>query len=170
MEMPHAPTLVPAPIGRDPAPPESNLGWLLAQASHALATELTAALEEFSVTPRSHCVLTAALTGEHTQKQLADAIGVDKTTMVVTLDALEEAGLAERVPSKADRRARVIRVTPAGRRLVAKCERVVARIQADVLASLPARQREPFLDALSGLVFGRLSRPTPCGGQVRRRS
>jgi len=49
MEMPHAPTLVPAPIGRDPVPPESNLGWLLAQASHALATELTAALGKFAV-------------------------------------------------------------------------------------------------------------------------
>lgn len=161
-----------APVPPDGVPPapDSNLGWLLAQAGHALTTELTAALEGLSVTPRGHCVLSVALTGGHTQKQLAEAIGIDKTTMVVTLDSLEEAGLAERVPSETDRRARVIRVTPAGKRLVAKGERVVAGIQADVLASLPARQREQFVDALSDLVHGRLCTPAACEGPVRRRS
>jgi len=155
---------------RTPPPPDSNLAWLLTQAGHTLATELTAALEQFSVTPRGHCVLSVALTGEHTQKQLAEAIGIDKTTMVVTLDALEEAGLAERVPSKTDRRARVIRVTPAGKRLVAKGDRVVADIHAEVLASLPVPQRQQFVDALSTLVHGRLSAPVACERLVRRPS
>ena len=43
-------------------------------------------------------------------------IGLDKTTMVVTVDELERAGLAERQASSTDRRARIIKVTPAGRR------------------------------------------------------
>lgn len=160
----------PAPVNGAPPSPDSNLGWLLAQAAHALATELTAALEALNVTPRGHCVLSVALTGAHTQKQLAEAIGLDKTTMVVTLDALEEAGLAERVPSETDRRARVIRVTSAGKRLVTQGERVVEDIQAEVLASLPGRQREQLVDALSSLVHGRLSTPATCEGPVRRRS
>ena len=165
-----APSKTAAPANGRPPSPDANLGWLLAQASHTLATELTAALEELSVTPRGHCVLSTALTGEYTQKQLAEAIGLDKTTMVVTLDALEAAGLAERVTSDVDRRAHVIRVTPAGKRLVAQGERVVADVQADVLASLPAREREQFLDALCGLAHGRLSTPTACESVVRRRS
>ncbi|MEK8105286.1 MarR family winged helix-turn-helix transcriptional regulator [Micromonospora sp. M12] len=41
---------------------------------------------------------------------------MDKTTMVVTLDQLERAGLAERRPVPTDRRARLVAVTPAGRR------------------------------------------------------
>jgi len=159
-----------APETGAPAPPDANLGWLLSQAAHTLNTELTAALEALSVTPRGHCVLSVALTGEHTQKQLADAIGLDKTTMVVTLDALERAGLAERIPSETDRRARVIRVTPAGRRLIAKGERVIAEIQAGVLASLPDGEREQFVDALSQLVHGRLSEPAVCRRPVRRRA
>jgi len=166
-----APTSETAPSAGDtPPPPDSNLSWLLAQAGHTLTTELTAALEKFSVTPRGHCVLSVALTGEHTQKQLAEAIGLDKTTMVVTIDALEKAGLAERVPSESDRRARVIRVTAAGKRLVAKGDRVVADIHAEVLSSLPARQREQFVAALSTLVHGRLSEPVACERLVRRRS
>ena len=61
-----------------------------------------------------HCVLYHALGGEFTQIQLAEQCALDKTTMVVTMDALEKAGLAERRPSPTDRRARIIAVTDAG--------------------------------------------------------
>ena len=97
-----------------PAPLCDNLCWLLSRASWTLTTELTAALEDLGVSPRAHAVLAAAATGEHSQTQLARIVGLDKTTMVVTLDELEAAGLAERRPSPTDRRARVIAVTPAG--------------------------------------------------------
>ena len=104
------------PERQAPAPPAENLAWLLAQASHALTIEMTAALEDLGLSPRGHCVLSTAMTGEFTQTELAHAIGLDKTTMVVAMDDLEAKGLAERRPSKADRRARVIAVTKAGRR------------------------------------------------------
>ncbi len=87
----------------------SDLGWLLAQAQHVLATELTAALAPLEVAPRDVCALTTAAGASHTQIELARAVGVDKTTMVVMLDELEAAGLAERRPSPADRRACVER-------------------------------------------------------------
>jgi MarR family transcriptional regulator, transcriptional regulator for hemolysin len=152
-----------------PERPEENLGWLLATVSHAFTTELTAALEAVSVSPRAHCVLSAALQGEYSQTALAHAVGLDKTTMVVTIDALERAGLVERRMSSQDRRARVISVTEAGRRKVAEGERIVARVQADVLGSLPAGQREAFMGALQGLVGDRLCAPAECGHAVRRR-
>lgn len=160
--------LAEAPEGAPPAP--ENLNWLLARVSHALATETTAALERFSVTPRAHCVLSTALKGTYTQQALADAIGLDKTTMVVAIDALEAQGLAERLPAENDRRARVIKVTPAGKRLVAKGEREVGRIQADVLATLPARERAALIEALSRLADGRLSAPAACEHAPRRRA
>ena len=61
--------------------------------------------------------------GELTQSQLAELCALDKTTMVVTLDELERAGLAERRPSSTDRRARIIAVTEAGERIVARGRR-----------------------------------------------
>jgi MarR family transcriptional regulator, transcriptional regulator for hemolysin len=153
-----------------PATPGTDLVFLLSQASHALMTELTARLAEFGISPRAHCVLAKALTGELTQGQVAELCALDKTTMVVTLDALERAGLAERRPSGSDRRARIIAVTEAGERVSAAADGIVALTYADVLAALPERQRDAFVDALERLVDGRLSKPPACDKPPRRRA
>jgi MarR family transcriptional regulator for hemolysin len=146
-----------------------NLGWLLGQANFALATELAAALAPLGVSTRGYCVLAAAMTEDHTQTELAHVVGLDKTTMVVTVDELEEAGLAKRRPSSTDRRARVVSVTEAGERKVAEARKVIDRVQADVLATLPASARTRFLDALNQLVSDRLSEPVECSPPLRRR-
>jgi DNA-binding MarR family transcriptional regulator len=145
-----------------------NLNWLLSQAHYALASELARAFQPLGLTPRGHSVLGAAGTGKHTQKQLAELVGLDKTTMVATLDELEEAGLAERVPSATDRRAYVIEVTPAGRRAFEAASKVIAEVQADVLASLGADAGGVLLETLGRLVRERLSEPQSCKA-VRRR-
>jgi DNA-binding MarR family transcriptional regulator len=147
-----------------------DLAWLLANVSHALTTEMTAALEDLSVTPRAYCVLGAAMQGEYTQTALAQAIGLDKTTMVVTIDALERAGLVERRTSREDRRARVIAVTEAGVEKVAEGERIVDQISDDVLSTLPAETRAAFMDGLRQLAAERLCSATPCVKPVRRRA
>jgi MarR family transcriptional regulator for hemolysin len=152
-----------------PEPLASDLCWLLARASHALTTELTAALEESGISPRDHSVLATATTGAYTQTELARLVGLDKTTMVVTLDELEAAGLAERRPSKADRRARVIAVTKTGERKVREADRILDQVRDDVLDSLPGPERQVFLRALGRLACGRLSEPVPCAQTVRRR-
>jgi MarR family transcriptional regulator, transcriptional regulator for hemolysin len=147
----------------------SDLCWLLARASHALTTESTAALEESGISPREHAVLATAVTGAHTQIELARIVGLDKTTMVVTVDALEAAGLAERRPSSSDRRAHVVEVTKAGARKVREAEAVLQRVRDDVLGILDPAERAAFLSALSQLACGRLSDPVPCAHAVRRR-
>jgi MarR family transcriptional regulator for hemolysin len=127
---------------------------------------MSAGLESLGVSPRAQCVLTQALSGEHTQIELARKIGLDKTTMVVTIDELERLGLAERRPSKTDRRARVIVVTKAGKEKVREGKRVADRIRREVLETLPEDQREPFLQALAGLVHGRYGDGAiGCGGK-----
>jgi MarR family transcriptional regulator, transcriptional regulator for hemolysin len=146
-----------------------DLMFLLSQASHALETEMTAALHALGISPRAHCVLTHALRGELTQSQVADTCALDKTTMVVTMDELEKAGLAERRLSGTDRRARIIAVTKDGERIVAEANAIVARIYAEVLAALPAGQRDAFVAGLAQLVGGRLSTPAKCERPVRRR-
>jgi MarR family transcriptional regulator, transcriptional regulator for hemolysin len=153
------------------APPLSaNLCWLLSTASHSLTTELTRAMEGLGVSPRGFSVLTTALSGAYTQTELARMIGLDKTTMVVTLDELEAAGLAERRPSATDRRARVIAVTEAGERKVREAEEIAARTNEDVLGVLDPEEREAFRGALTRLVCDRLSEPVACAKPVRRRA
>src|ERR1700760_379783 len=145
-----------------------NLNWLLTQAHYALASELAAALEPLGLTPRGHAVLGAALTGAHTQKQLADLVGLDKTTMVATLDERERDGLARRGPSESDRRAHVVQVTPEGRKKVTAANRIAKRVEADVLDSLGDAAGEDFVATLGRVGRERLSKPVACKG-VRRR-
>jgi MarR family transcriptional regulator for hemolysin len=157
-------------MGTDAPENTDDLMFLLSQASHVLLTELTAGLASLGITMRHYCVLQRALPGELSQIRLAELSGMDKTTMVVTVDELERAGLAERRPSATDRRARIIAVTEAGERMVAKAHTVVTGIYADVLGTLPDGERESFLSGLNRLVGGRLSTPVPCDRPVRRRS
>jgi DNA-binding MarR family transcriptional regulator len=145
-----------------------NLNWLLTQAHYALASELAVALEPLGLTPRGHAVLGAAQTGVHTQKQLADLVGLDKTTMVATLDELERAGLARRVPSESDRRAHVVRVTPEGRRKVTAANKIAKRVDATVLGALGEETGDELIATLGRLVRERLAEPAACRG-VRRR-
>jgi MarR family transcriptional regulator for hemolysin len=145
-----------------------DLSFLFSQASHVLATRMAAAFAETDITPREYCVLFHAQEAERTQIQLAKISDLDKTTMVVTVDELERAGLAERRPSSTDRRARIIAVTDAGERAVAEGMKVADRVHRDVLAALPEDQREVFVGALTGLVGGHLSTPVETEHSVRR--
>jgi DNA-binding MarR family transcriptional regulator len=121
---------------------------------------MTAALADIAITPREFCVLSHALKGDMTQIRLAELSALDKTTMVVTLDKLEKAGLAERRLSHTDRRARIVAVTPAGKRAVGKAQGIVARMYSSVLSVLPADDRDMFLRSLSTLVASRLAQPS----------
>ena len=146
----------------------NNLSWLLSQAHYALASEVHEAFAPLGITGRSYNVLATAMTGSYTQTELAELVGLDKTTMVVTMDDLESQGLAERQPAEHDRRARVIAVTPAGERKVAEARAVIERIQEDVLSTLPARQREALLRGLGELVCNRLGGSAGCSPLRRR--
>jgi MarR family transcriptional regulator for hemolysin len=155
------------------APAESclsgNLGWLLGHASHVLATELAVALAPLGLGSRGFCVLSSAAGRELTQKDLAAEVGIDKTTLVVTLDELEHLGLARRTTSSSDRRARVISVTEAGLEKVAQGQAIVEAVQRDVLGALPAHEREAFLSALRRLARERLAEAPACTVAPRRR-
>jgi MarR family transcriptional regulator for hemolysin len=145
-----------------------DLSFLLSHTSHVLNTRLTAALAEIGMTVRGHCVLMHALPGELTQIELAKLSDLDKTTMVVTLDELEAAGLAERRPAATDRRARIVVVTDEGRRVAAAGEQIVDRVHGEVLAALPAADRDVFASALVRLAAGYLATPAEGERPVRR--
>jgi len=145
-----------------------DLSFLLAHASHVLSTRMTAAFAEIGMTPRAYCVLNHALSGEYTQVELAKLSDLDKTTMLNTLDELERDGYAERRLSPADRRARIVAVTPAGAEVVAAGHRIADRVHGEVLAALPEESRQVFVDALVSLVGGLLAEPVECERPVRR--
>lgn len=151
-----------------PTRTESDLSFLLDHTSHVLRTQMAAALAELDLTARMHCVLVHALEEERTQIQLAELGDMDKTTMVVTVDALEKAGLAERRPSTADRRARIIAVTDKGAEVAQRSQEIVDGVHRTVLNSLPEEAREALLNALKLLVDGQLAAPSEAPPTARR--
>lgn len=151
-----------------PSRTETDLSFLLDHTSHVLRTKMAAALAEIGLTPRMHCVLVHALEEERTQIQLAELGDMDKTTMVVTVDALEKAGLAERRPSSADRRARIVAVTEKGAEVAAHSQRIVDGVHRDALHAVPDDEREVLVRALKRLVEGHLSVPAEVPQAPRR--
>ncbi|XVQ11746.1 MarR family winged helix-turn-helix transcriptional regulator [Spirillospora sp. CA-255316] len=145
-----------------------DMSFLLQHTGHVLRTQVAAALEEVGLTPRMHCVLVHAQEEERTQIQLAEIGDMDKTTMVVTVDALEKAGYAERRPSSKDRRARIIGVTERGAEIAERSKAIVDRVHAEVLGALPEDERAVFVRALERLVTGHLADPADCPRPVRR--
>jgi DNA-binding MarR family transcriptional regulator len=151
-----------------PARTEPDLSFLLDHTSHVLRSRMAAALAEIGLTARMHCVLVHALEEERTQAQLAEIGDMDKTTMVVTVDALEEAGLAQRRPSSRDRRARIIAVTEEGARVAQQSQRIVDGVHRDALQGLSSEDREVLLRLLNQLVSGYLAAPVETPHPVRR--
>ncbi|GAA3440656.1 hypothetical protein Pve01_01710 [Planomonospora venezuelensis] len=151
-----------------PARAEPDLSFLLDHTSHVLRTRMAAALAEIGLTARMHCVLVHALEEERTQIQLAEIGDMDKTTMVVTVDALEKAGLAERRPSGTDRRARIVAVTEKGAQVAKRSQEIVDGVHRAALDALPADEREALLRALSRLVSDHLATPAEAPQAARR--
>nr|WP_225954432.1 MarR family transcriptional regulator [Kibdelosporangium phytohabitans] len=79
--------------------------------------ELTAAaLRPYGINGRELAVMLVLATGEPaSQQQAAQRLGVDRTTMVALLDALETKELVSRHPHEEDRRRNVVELTEAGR-------------------------------------------------------
>ncbi|WP_244929619.1 MarR family winged helix-turn-helix transcriptional regulator [Nocardioides sp. W7] len=145
-----------------------DLSFLLNQSSYAFAAQLGGALSGLGLTVREFCVLMKAAEGERTQNAVAELAGLDKTTMVSTLDGLEKAGLAERRVSSSDRRARVVAVTPKGRKLLQRAYEVVDEAVESSLSVLDDATRRTFLEALTVLVVGPWATPQHTAPQRRR--
>ena len=71
------------------------------------------------------------------QKELAQALMLDSSSVVRLLDGLEAAGLVERTAIE-DRRAKAVRLTDAGRATVVQVERVVDDARRRYLADVSA--------------------------------
>lgn len=151
-----------------PARTQPDLSYLLDHTGHVLRSRMAAALAEIGLTARMHCVLVHALEEERTQIQLAEIGDMDKTTMVVTVDALEAAGLAERRPSTRDRRARIIAVTEKGAEVAAESQRIVDQVHGEALTALPKEERAVLVRAMERLAGGHLADPVECPQPVRR--
>lgn len=107
------------------------------------------------ITPVQYAALqTVANQPEVDQRTLAALAGLDTSTLGSVIDRLEARGLIERRASASDRRVRLLRLTPAGRRTLDGLIPAMRRAQRRILAPLPAAQQREFMRMLKALVAG----------------
>ncbi|MEU4193834.1 MarR family winged helix-turn-helix transcriptional regulator [Kribbella sp. NPDC026611] len=143
-----SPDTAAAPVrGVEPsgAPVEADLGWALGVVFRRYAKASGVALEGVPGGPRGYQVLaTTKAEGPKRQLDLAAQLGVDRTVMTYLLDDLEKAGLVQRRPDPADRRARLIAPTEQGTDLLCQLELRLRATEDEVLGVLDDSERESF--------------------------
>src|SRR6476661_496719 len=95
--------------------------------------------------------LARALVAREEPALLAQDINADKSRIIGVLDDLQQRELIKRQPDAADRRVHLLSLTPAGDRLRRSVEAAIRRSEEEVLATLPADDREAFLRSLKSL-------------------
>src|SRR5580704_7054361 len=134
----------PAPDAADCAL-SNDLGWALGVVFRGYVKATHEALADLPGGPRGYQVLAAADGDEHgSQLALAQHLGIDRTVMTYLLDDLETAGLIERRPDPADRRARRIVATDQGTELLTELDGRLRAAEAYLLAPLDQEARESF--------------------------
>ncbi|WP_176083778.1 MarR family transcriptional regulator [Martelella sp. HB161492] len=91
------------------------------------------------------------------QKELAERIGLDGSTLVRTLDILSRDGQIERLHDPADRRARRIMLTDKGKASVVRIRKVLVAAETEMLADVDDDEIEALLDAFDK-IDGRLKK------------
>lgn len=150
-------------------PPIADLGekpgHLIRRAHQLTAAIFDAATSRHRVTPTQHVVMTALYKHPRVdQATLAALVALDKVTVGLLVGRLEARGLVRRVDSSVDRRARVLTLAPAGRRLLAAMQSGVRRSQAELLAPLSPAQKKQFY-----VIMRRIVGMTPPYKNNRRR-
>jgi DNA-binding MarR family transcriptional regulator len=131
----------------------TRLGYLLKHAQARMAELTGAVLEPLGVSGREMGVLLTIAEGEPpSQQQVALRLGVDRTTMVAILDALEGKGLLSRRPHVEDRRRNVMELTETGKRTLRAAVRASDEAEAEFLAALGAPAARRFRDSLQLIV------------------
>jgi DNA-binding MarR family transcriptional regulator len=124
---------------------QSDLGWALGVLLRGYAKGAQSVIADMPGGPRGYQVLSSAVDGASTtQLALANRLGIDRTVMTYLLDDLEKAGVIERQPDPADRRARRIVATDAGLATLCELQRKLRHIEDRVLSALPDDERAQF--------------------------
>ena len=153
------PSRAPAPARKPGRLDDSGLFHLVGYATSRAALELrkvfTQHMEAFGLTTPQFSILMLVFdNGDVNQKQLGQALDISPPNMAVTIDKLVERGWVERVRSTQDRRAMQIHLTPRGRELVERAEKIAATMENPALRMLSAAERALLIELLLKVAGG----------------
>ncbi|MEV6637284.1 MarR family transcriptional regulator [Actinoplanes sp. NPDC051470] len=97
-------------------------------------------------------LMALARVGPATQSRLVTELDGDKSTMMRTVDELEEAGLAERQAVPGDRRARAVALTALGRKRLAEARTIADDVAGRLFGDMAAGEQLALRDLLASVV------------------
>jgi DNA-binding MarR family transcriptional regulator len=110
-----------------------------------VAVKLFLARVGVDMTPVQFAALAAAAQRPRIdQARLSELIGYDRATIGGVIGRLESRGWLRRSASRADRRVRLVHITPSGRKALARALPAVRSVQHRLLESLDAAERRRF--------------------------
>jgi MarR family transcriptional regulator for hemolysin len=127
-----------------------RLGSMLAQTARQWRRAVNVRLQPYGLTEATWLPLLRLARAETPmrQKDLAASLGLDGSSVVRLLDALQAAGLVERRESADDRRAKAIVLTPQGQATVEQVERIAGQVRDEALNGIPESDIERTYELL----------------------
>ena len=125
------------------------IGYHLRRAQVHFFADFARTMAEAQVTPGQFGVL--SLIGANpgmTQSALARAVGIERSTMVAVIDALQSRGLVERAPSPVDRRSYALVLTDQGKALLERLIPMVRAHERRLARKLVPEERERLIELL----------------------
>lgn len=138
---------------RDPeSNPETGVGYLLHRAHARIREAMLAVLDGTGLNLGQLAVLGAlAKTPGLTQTQLCNASGIEKSSMVLFLDALQAEGWIVRRPHPQDRRAHAVFLTEQGAQRLAVAAPQLQAVERSFLEPLGNDERKQLIEYLRRL-------------------
>ncbi len=105
------------------------------------------------LTPRQYAILLTVAQNEGlSQTQLVELTGIDRSTLADVVRRMLKKGLLQRRRTRDDARAYAVKLTDEGARVLKTHDPMARRVDERILSSLPAQQRDRFLQDLSAIV------------------
>jgi DNA-binding MarR family transcriptional regulator len=132
-------------------------------------TAIAEAIDGSGLTPLQYAVLRHIdYEGATYQGGLAGRLGIDQSNASILVEQLVSAGLIDRQVDGADRRARFLRLTKEGNKLVRRLRPKTMAANHRLLGVLQPAEREVFLDLLIRVVEGNRELDRPGAGRRKR--
>ena len=126
-----------------------DLGQALGSVLRSYLDNARDGLSELPGGPRGYQVMSVVSDGAcSNQAMIAERLGIDRTVMTYLVDDLEKAGLVERRPDPADRRARRVGLTAKGSKSFAAASDRITQVERAVLGSLSDADADLFRQLL----------------------
>lgn len=128
---------------------DRHLGYFLRRAQVAVFQDFIRTLADVGIRPAQYSVLIViGANAGLSQADVAQTLGIERARLVRLLDRLERRGLTQRLPSRVDRRSHVLKLTPAGQRVLKRARALAAVHEARLLERLGPAHHRMILEAL----------------------